>query len=112
MEFLSIDGNENEYVYASRKILDAVHGYLNYKQKSPKQESSSFYLKQAEEIYNQLDVFHDVEIAPVIECAAENYMGLCHLNAYYCLSGEAAGDEQRIKWSWKKQKKTLTESYS
>ena len=76
MEFLSIE--DNEYVYASRKILDAVHGYLNYKRKRPRHESASFYLKQAEEIQKQLDVFHEVEIAPIIECVAHNYMGLCH----------------------------------
>lgn len=107
MEFLSIEDNENEYVYASRKILDAVHGYLNYKRKRPRHESASFYLKQAEEIQKQLDVFHEVEIAPIIECVAHNYMGLCHLNAYYCLSGEAAGDEQRIKMELEKAKENF-----
>lgn len=94
VEFLSIDNSENEYVCASRRILDAIHGYLNYKRKRQRHESASFYLKQAEEIYNQLDVFNEVEIAPVIECAAQNYMGLCHLNAYFCLSTEVASDQQ------------------
>lgn len=83
LDFLSVKIQEdNEYLYACRKILKVVNEYEECKRNKQKYESASFYLNKAGEIEQELRIFESVKIAPIIECVTRNYLGLCYLNAY------------------------------
>ena len=83
LDFLSVKiWEDNEYLYACRKILKVVNEYEECKRNKQKYESASFYLNKACEIEQELRIFESVKVAPIIECVTRNYLGLCYLNAY------------------------------
>lgn len=86
MDFLSVENSEkSDYIFVCYKILRLINEYEGYKRRRGKYESVSFYLKTASEIQENLNMFEETTIAPIIECIAKNYLGLCYLNAYLLL---------------------------
>lgn len=94
MEYLSVKNNEeNKYIFACRKILKIVNGYAENKRNKSAYIGTSFYLKTASQIEHELNVFNNVKVAPIIECVARNYIGLCYLNAYLSLPKEQSHEK-------------------
>lgn len=78
---------DNPYINACYNILRSVDGYRTFKGQRHTVESSAFYYSVAEKIQNELGIFAEIGITPIIECIAYNYMGLAFLNT--CLSSSA-----------------------
>lgn len=98
MDFLSVEYNEeSEYVFACYKILRLIKEYGGYKRSERGNETEAIYLTKASEIQQQLDRFDNVKIAPIIECVARNYLGLCYLNAYLTTVKADNGDIEQQK---------------
>lgn len=78
---------DNPYINACYNILKYVDEYRTFKGQRYTVESSVFYYNIAEKIQNELGIFAERGITPIIECIAYNYMGLAFLNA--CLTPNA-----------------------
>lgn len=84
-DFLYIElTTESKYVYACQKILEYINNYEIYKRER-KPVDFEFCLRNAKNIQEKLEIFHDVAISPIVECVSRDYIGLGYLNAFLAL---------------------------
>lgn len=100
-EFVSVKNNENnEYIHSCQEILKDIVIYEDYKRGRHTYTDPDFYLQNAERILQHFQIFEKRKVAPIIECVAKDYEGLCCLNACLNNVNMPKGDMSSEKWEW------------
>lgn len=98
-EFVSVKNNEDSaYIHSCREILKYIVTYEEYKSGSQKYSGTDFYVQNAERILQYFQIFEKGKVAPIIECVAKDYEGLCYLNACLNNVNMSKGDMSSEKW--------------